>query len=1542
MLLLTLLIVIAPASGQVPTSEDSEAMFKSMVDLLNRAGASHDNDEQIALLEQVIARALAMKDWSAGMPREAWLGLVRHSLGKHYMMRTTGEPADNVDRAIALFETVQQAVDRRHDMRTWVENRDWLGRAYMRRIHGDRQENLKKASEALEPLVSALDRKQTPEAWAAVMSNLGYVYSQLDLGDRQHNVDMAIADLEAAGAVFTRERYPDAWAVNQSNLSEALSDRATGGRVKNLQMAIAANEAAETIFVRGTDPRWTLNELARGKALLALADQQKDAAEATRTILSAIAALEAARELLRREDNPREWATLRFLLANAYRKHVTDSASDADRRAIENYDEFLAVASRERDPSRWAEANADLAHLLLGVGSRDVERAIRLLDAAATFYTRADYPDAWGQLQAALGLAYYLRHEGDRADNQERAVTFYKAALETLRPDSDIPKWGDVQNNLGSALVERISGEHEQNLRQAIEAFNAALTIRTRERFPQSWAETQLNLAQAYADMKEGDRGDNIDAAVAGFEAAQTVFTRASDPEQWARAAMRIGVLLMEHPRDPASKIERAIASLEACAQVYTRETHRREWAFVETNFGGAYRDRYGGSKAENLEWSIGHYKAALSVLTRDTDPDAWANTMTGLGLTYTLRIRESHQDNIDQALKAFDQAQSIHTRQSAPLDWAMIQNNRGLALTERSGDSRSIDEAIDAYRSAIAVFDEHKSRHRWAESQGNLGLALKQRVSGSRADNIEASIAAFEAALDATARDQYPDFWATTEANLANSMLERLHGVRADNVDQAIQRYQIALAVQTKEHYPEDWARLQVDLGSAFRLRLWGNASENLDRAIAAYQQALTVLTQNAFPERWAFASMNLGHAYRSRNDDLDASVEKALAAYADAAKVYTREQDPDDWAILESNIASAYLQIAPRGGYDQAEKHLKAALPLLERDTRPREHLQVVYSLGNIAAARSDWSQALAYYKEAIATFRLLFGMGLDSAEAQEVIASSGSLFVDAAYAAAKLDDLDNAFQLLEDGKARLLNLSLHIDALKLSPDERIHRDELLAKIRNTERAYRSAEGLQKTASLAEQAELRRQLAELIRSHQGTETPGAPAGLLDGIASFLQQGRVVVAPVATDAGGMVFVASAPDGAIRLSSLDAADLTSRSITDFLRGPNSGRELGGWFGAYQANYLPRLAGRQKWQAWLATIDGLGPALWNLVGRSISRALAAADVKPGTELIIIPQGALGVLPIGLAEDPKSGRRLIDDYVVTYVPNVATIAAISERLRTLRPEAAVSLAAVINPTSDLKFSTIEGAFVESYFTKGDRAILEGDKATIGSVLKAIEGRSYWHFASHGSFNWMDSSAAGLVLKKEVLSVATLTGASALGTPRLVVLSACETGLHDTIRTPDEFSGLPAAFLRVGAVGVLSTLWPVNDVSTALLIAKFYDFHRKQSVPPGRALQLAQAWIRQATLQELRDFALAAVKDGRVSMELATPLVNLRGKADDQVSDDGGSEPRTIGESDDRRKPEQAPSPVDTTSALPVPDRERPYTHPFYWGGFVLTGE
>jgi CHAT domain-containing protein len=82
------------------------------------------------------------------------------------------------------------------------------------------------------------------------------------------------------------------------------------------------------------------------------------------------------------------------------------------------------------------------------------------------------------------------------------------------------------------------------------------------------------------------------------------------------------------------------------------------------------------------------------------------------------------------------------------------------------------------------------------------------------------------------------------------------------------------------------------------------------------------------------------------------------------------------------------------------------------------------------------------------------------------------------------------------------------------------------------------------------------------------------------------------------------------------------------------------------------------------------------------------------------------------------------------------------------------------------------------------------------------------------------------------------------------RLAVLSACETGLTDTRQSPDEYIGLPAGFLQAGAPAVISTLWAVDDLSTWLLMERFYRSHLQDHVAPAIALCQAQIWLRDTT--------------------------------------------------------------------------------------------
>ena len=91
-------------------------------------------------------------------------------------------------------------------------------------------------------------------------------------------------------------------------------------------------------------------------------------------------------------------------------------------------------------------------------------------------------------------------------------------------------------------------------------------------------------------------------------------------------------------------------------------------------------------------------------------------------------------------------------------------------------------------------------------------------------------------------------------------------------------------------------------------------------------------------------------------------------------------------------------------------------------------------------------------------------------------------------------------------------------------------------------------------------------------------------------------------------------------------------------------------------------------------------------------------------------------------------------------------------------------------------------------------------------------------------------------------------------------MVTLSACETGLTDWTAV-SEYVGLPSAFLYAGSPSVVSSLWRVNDQSTAFLMIKLYEILKNQSKNQKNvavALNQAQLWLRNVTLEQLLEWS------------------------------------------------------------------------------------
>jgi CHAT domain-containing protein len=658
---------------------------------------------------------------------------------------------------------------------------------------------------------------------------------------------------------------------------------------------------------------------------------------------------------------------------------------------------------------------------------------------------------------------------------------------------------------------------------------------------------------------------------------------------------------------------------------------------------------------------------------------------------------------------------------------------------------------------------------------------------------------------------------------------------------------------------------------------RISGDPADNLERAIAAYEAALTVRTREAVPLYWADTQTNLGAAYSKRilGNRAD-NQEKAIAAY-------------------------------------------EAALTVRTREALPREHVRTGRLLGAARAEARAWRSADLAYASARDAFLLLFGQGLNEAEARDLIGEAGPLFAEAAFAAAQLGDSQKALALASEGRARLMAVALRLQTLDLPADDRRRLDQLRAEIRLQERTAEATQGTERAAAVERLVGLRHELLGLVKDADAAGTAAHASALTQAHALAGKRGAVVV-PIVTRFGTKILVVRSRSGPAGLAAVDLPELTTDKLDALVRGDSKGGKAGSWLGAYNINYLQGVELERRWPEWLVAIGGLGPDLWRLFGARLEKALKAAGVTPGARLVWLPTGALGILPLGLALDSGTGRRLGDSYEIVYGPSLESLAFAQTQIARQAPR---TLAAVVNPTGDLAGTEKEGKVVASHFPAEGHMVLARAQATSESVLAALKGKTYWHFASHGTFSWTDARQSALVMYgREVLSVGTLLETGGLGRPRLVVLSACETGLYDISRNPDEFIGLPGAFMALGAAGVLSTLWPVDDTATALLIARFYDLHMGGRLAPPAALRQAQLWLRQATNADLQAYARGAAGRGRRENRHLSEIA------------------RELSEAALKRSRNAA-----LIVWIPAKGRAsrlaRPYAHPYFWAGFIYTG-
>jgi tetratricopeptide (TPR) repeat protein len=188
-----------------------------------RAGAD-------ASLAPEIAAEIYLRLWTAlsevagpDRPGSQEEGLV--ALADAYLSSTDGDTGENIERAIAAYQSALQVWTRDRAPVAWAKIHYNLGDVYARRSRGTRLENQQKAIAAYSAALEVFTRATHPLEFAAAKNNLGTVYLMPGTGTVAQNADKAIAAFDAAMEVYTADQYPQDHAQTQRNRDHAVSMR---------------------------------------------------------------------------------------------------------------------------------------------------------------------------------------------------------------------------------------------------------------------------------------------------------------------------------------------------------------------------------------------------------------------------------------------------------------------------------------------------------------------------------------------------------------------------------------------------------------------------------------------------------------------------------------------------------------------------------------------------------------------------------------------------------------------------------------------------------------------------------------------------------------------------------------------------------------------------------------------------------------------------------------------------------------------------------------------------------------------------------------------------------------------------------------------------------------------------------------------------------------------------------------------------------------------------------------------------------------------
>lgn len=247
------------------------------------------------------------------------------------------------------------------------------------------------------------------------------------------------------------------------------------------------------------------------------------------------------------------------------------------------------------------------------------------------------------------------------------------------------------------------------------------------------------------------------------------------------------------------------------------------------------------------------------------------------------------------------------------------------------------------------------------------------------------------------------------------------------------------------------------------------------------------------------------------------------------------------------------------------------------------------------------------------------------------------------------------------------------------------------------------------------------------------------------------------------------------------------------------------------------------------------------------------------------LTIVANSDLQFFPWSILYD-RDDKQLIERFRIRTTPSLSLMYLLKQRedFRHTDSPTKFLVAGVEqypNPREYLFWSGVEINRISQLY---DSALVLKDADVDEHFANQFKQAEVIHYSGHGNYRKSDSGRDALdktylcLYNKEISATQILDGALENPAAKVMILSACLTGLGDLTRSGSEILGLERALFHAGLSSLVTTLWCVDDFATALLMLKLHLVwreHYNTLETLADSLRSAQLWLKNLSWQQLK---------------------------------------------------------------------------------------